>query len=60
MYTGTCYRLLISVSVAPIDTPNRHRGGGSFYFFPECGAGAQVGFWIFWPVTATLEILSRV
>ena len=28
MYTGTCHRLLISVSVAPIDTPNRHRGGG--------------------------------
>jgi hypothetical protein len=29
-------------------------------FWLECGAGAQVGFWIFWPVTATLEILSRV
>jgi hypothetical protein len=27
MYTGTYHRLLISVSVAPIDTPNRHRGG---------------------------------
>jgi hypothetical protein len=48
MYTGTYHRLLISVSVAPIDTPNRHRGGGdgSFYFFPRyeaCAARLGLG-----------------
>jgi hypothetical protein len=33
---GAYHRLLILVSVALIDTPNRHRGWeeGSFYFFP--------------------------
>ena len=46
MYTGTCHRLLISVSVAPIDTPNRHLGGwrrwGSFYFFPADSAPVEM------------------
>jgi hypothetical protein len=34
---GTCHRLLISVSVAPIDTPSRRQGengGGLLSFFP--------------------------
>jgi hypothetical protein len=51
IYTGTHYHLLISVSVAPIDTPNRYRGGGSFYFPPE-----TEGWWI--AITSKVLIFS--